>query len=97
MVSTNCSFDTAKVEILVLVPASSLSGHVVTAQWRSLYIQFYVSRLANLPRIVQVGRDVGLKVGFEEGQPESYHRRQRPESLRDNHSTGGTDGIETPE
>jgi hypothetical protein len=58
-------------------------------------MQFYVSRLANLPR--KVGRDVGLKVGLEEGQPESYHRRQRPESLRDNHSTGDTDGTETPE
>ena len=46
---------------------------------------------------MQVGRDTGLKVRLEESQQESYHRRQRPKGLRDNHSTGGANGTETTE
>jgi hypothetical protein len=47
--------------------------------------------------ILKAGRDIGLKVSVEEGQSESYHKRQCPEGLRDYHSARGADGLETSE
>jgi hypothetical protein len=46
---------------------------------------------------MKAGRHPGPKVNPKEGQPESYNKCQRPQSLRDYHSTRGTDGIEATE
>jgi hypothetical protein len=47
--------------------------------------------------ISKVGRDIGLEVSLEEGQPESYHKRQCPKGLQDYHSARGAHGAETTE
>jgi hypothetical protein len=57
----------------------------------------YNPQTANSARIMKVGSHPRPKVNPKEGQPESYNKCQRPQSLRDYHSTRGTDGTEATE
>jgi hypothetical protein len=68
-----------------------------TAELIPHHYPHYNPQTANSARIMKVGRHLGPKIDLKEGQPESYNKCQRPQSLRDYHSTRGTDGTETTE